>query len=268
MVTAATFEEREKKNRIIGWVSTVMFHAAVLALMLWMGLKPPDPPLEEQGIMVSLGEPDNGGPDLTPAAEQPDAQPQPQEQEPVEDPNVATQDVEDAPVVKKTEDKKPNEVKKPSENKPEVKEPERKVDNRALFKGNRTNGDPNSQGMGDGDNPGNEGAPDGSEDGAPGGTGSGNSGDGFSYNLNGRKVRRYPDVQDNSKATGKVVVTVTVDRNGRVLKAEPGARGTTATDTGLWEKARQAAMRTEFSSRSDGPNEQVGTMTFVFKYKP
>lgn len=260
----------DKKNKLTSGVITLLIHAGILVLMMWLGLKPPDPPWEEQGIMISLGEPDQGGPDQTPAAEQPETEPQPEEQIPVEEEeNIATQDIEDAPVVKKTEDKKPSEVKKPStEKKPEVKEPERKADSRAMFRGNRTNGDPNSQGTGDGDVPGNQGSPDGSENGSLDGRGQGTSGDGFGYSLSGRKIKRLPDVQDNSKATGKVVVTVTVDKNGRVVKAEPGARGTTTTDPGLWEKARQAALRTEFSTRADGATEQVGTMTFVFKYKP
>ncbi|MFN5885926.1 MAG: energy transducer TonB, partial [Bacteroidota bacterium] len=59
-----------------------------------------------------------------------------------------------------------------------------------------------------------------------------------------------------------------VDRNGRVIKATPGQKGTTTLSPVLLEKAKQGALETRFSTRSDGPEEQYGTITFIFRFKP
>jgi hypothetical protein len=64
------------------------------------------------------------------------------------------------------------------------------------------------------------------------------------------------------------VVRIVVNRNGEVIKAVPGQVGSTTTEPSLLQKSKEGAMRTKFSGRDDGPDEQYGTMTFVFKFKP
>jgi hypothetical protein len=85
--------------------------------------------------------------------------------------------------------------------------------------------------------------------------------------LKGRSLQRRPDVSDNTRETGKVVVSIIVDRTGKVIKAIPGQKGTTTLNPALLEKAKQGAMDTRFSAKPDGPEEQYGTITFVFRYK-
>ena len=94
----------------------------------------------------------------------------------------------------------------------------------------------------------------------------GNSG--ISYSLSGRSVvgelkkPSYP-----GQETGKVVVEITVDKNGRVIAAVPGKRGSTTMDTRLLEAAKKAAMATRFNKVSD-PNAaitQKGTITYDFR---
>jgi periplasmic protein TonB len=85
--------------------------------------------------------------------------------------------------------------------------------------------------------------------------------------LRGRSLSRRPDITDNSRETGKVVVAIVVDRTGKVIKATPGQKGTTTLSPVLLEKAKQGALDARFSPKPDGPEEQYGTMTFVFRFK-
>jgi hypothetical protein len=63
---------------------------------------------------------------------------------------------------------------------------------------------------------------------------------------------------------GLVVVKVTVDKNGKVTKAEPGARGTTIMDERFWNEAKQAALKARFDVSQSAPAYQVGTISYRF----
>ena len=67
-----------------------------------------------------------------------------------------------------------------------------------------------------------------------------------------------------SQEEGIVMVTIIVDRNGDVVRATPGTRGTTTSDKNLWSKAKKAAMTAKFSSNLYSPEEQRGSITFIF----
>jgi outer membrane biosynthesis protein TonB len=261
MNTLSTQQQNaEKTHKVTSMVITIVFHALLIGLLLTLFLRPPNPPLgqEETMMAISLGEPDQGGPDNTPAAEQPEvvaSNPENSNEE-----NILTSDAEEAPVVKTNPEKKNTTEKIQTNTKTEEAQP--KVNDKALFKGNRTNGDPNSQGMGDGDVPGNQGDPDGSENGDPHGIVGGEG------HLKGRVIKYKPNYDSKSKTTGTVYVTIYVDRNGNVTKAEPGARGTTTTDPELWQIARRVAMDTKYSPKPDAPALQVGTIPVTFNYKP
>jgi TonB family protein len=86
--------------------------------------------------------------------------------------------------------------------------------------------------------------------------------------LKGRGVVRRPNIEDKSKETGTVVVDIVVDKSGRVTKARPGAKRTTIFSATLLEKARQAALDTKFTPNPNAPDEQFGTITIVFKFRP
>jgi hypothetical protein len=271
-MSIAVQQQREKQSRLYAYIGTAIVHALIVLFLGWLGLMPPD-----EGL---------GGPSDIPVEEPaPPIPPQP-EPEKQEDP-VATQDIEDAPVVeeKKTEVKKKTEIVKPVEKKitQPVEQP-RKVDERSLFK--KKSNTSTSSGYGNGDAPGNEGRPDGDPNGTPGGNGQGGgtgngigngtgngigdgTGDGVGqFELHGRSLARRPKVEDNSRETGKVVVQIVVDRTGKVIKATPGYKGSTTLHPSLLEKARQGALEAKFSAKPDGPEEQYGTITFIFKFKP
>ncbi|MCR5243774.1 MAG: hypothetical protein K6C37_03430 [Bacteroidales bacterium] len=86
--------------------------------------------------------------------------------------------------------------------------------------------------------------------------------------LKGRKV--LGNIQKpayNVQESGIVVVAISVDQYGNVIKAVPGADGTTVTDKNLWNAARKAAMATHFNQNLDAPQQQQGTITYIFNLK-
>jgi TonB family protein len=97
------------------------------------------------------------------------------------------------------------------------------------------------------------------------GTGIGTgTGSGISVDLGGRGSLSLPKPAYTSQKSGKVVVEITVDEEGNVIKAKAGGRGTTVQDASLYEQAERAAKRAKFESNSGGPGKQIGTITYTF----
>ena len=83
--------------------------------------------------------------------------------------------------------------------------------------------------------------------------------------LSGRNlVGTLPRPTYNAQLEGTVVVQVKVDQYGNVTEAIPGVEGTTVTDSGLWNVARNAAMKVHFNAKADAPVVQTGTITYTF----
>jgi len=123
----------------------------------------------------------------------------------------------------------------------------------------RPDGKPNSHG--DGGTGGGSGG--GNGPGTGPGSGPGNGGYGFS--LSGRSVMTPPPLSKDTKEEGKVVVEITVDKNGKVIKADPNGRGTNTNSAILKAKARQAALATVFNVSGEF-EEQKGTITITFSF--
>jgi protein TonB len=265
----------EEKNRYRGMAGTAIFHAVLLVLFLLFGFRTPLPLPAEQGIAINFGTSDEGMGDLQPeraadlnqqndqaasAASQPSSSS-------TERPAV-TQDIEDAPAVrpvtKPNDTRKPTEaVKKPVET-PVVEEPKPRVDPRALYPGGGSGASGGSQGQTG--KPGDQGSPDGSRDtDRQGEGGRGGLSGSPDFSLAGRQITQRPTIADRSQNEGKIVVWIWVDRVGRVLRSQAGAPGTTLQTEALWRKCEQAALNARFSPNDDVPEEQRGTMTFIFK---
>lgn len=103
----------------------------------------------------------------------------------------------------------------------------------------------------------------GSGNGSGGGSGSG-SGGGIGYSLGNRKAISKPVPKYICNEEGKVVVEVSVDRNGRTINAVAGVKGTTNTASCLLEQAKIAAMNTRWDASSNAPEKQVGKITYNF----
>lgn len=274
----------DNQHKIWGATATIVFHGLIFTLLMFFMLYPPNPPLEEAGMTMSLGEENMGGPSDFPVEN-----PQPNERyteisEQAEETPTLTQDIEDEIAIntkqtnkekrKKTENTVPdnNNQKTEEDDKTKIELPA-KVDMRAMFTRSNVSGVGGDGGRGDGEIPGNEGRPDGDPNGSPDGRGSGTHGsgtgkDGISFELAGRTIKKLPQIDDYSSETGKVVVSIVVNKNGEVIKAVPGQHGSTNISLVLLEKARQGALQTRFSPRDDGPEEQYGSMTFIFRLKP
>lgn len=120
--------------------------------------------------------------------------------------------------------------------------------------------DANSNGAGSGTKPGNNGSPDGS-------AGGGKGGHGNVWSLAGRNIVGTvpkPSYADNEE--GYVIVNITVDRDGNVVAAELG-KVFGITSPSLRQAALNAAKKAKFTSKSDAPMKQHGTIRFDFKLR-
>jgi outer membrane biosynthesis protein TonB len=92
----------------------------------------------------------------------------------------------------------------------------------------------------------------------------GGSGGGSGYSLGNRKALSKPAPKYTCNEAGKVVVEVTVDRNGNTSNATAGIKGTTNTAKCLLDQAKIAAMNTKWEASSDAPEKQVGKIVYNF----
>jgi outer membrane biosynthesis protein TonB len=114
-------------------------------------------------------------------------------------------------------------------------------DDQAGDKGN-LNGDPNASGY----------------------YGNGGGGSGGNYRLGNRKAVSKPKPTYDCNEQGRVVVNISVDKNGRVISAEAGIKGTTNSAPCLLTRAKEAALKTKFNADNKAPSKQVGSIIYNF----
>ena len=234
--------------------------AIILMLLLFgifnFGMQYLDPP-EEYGLAINLGDSNvgNGEP-----VEKTKVTPTPQnvEEEVVEEKieeaveetvkeEVITEDSsKDVPVVEKQKEEKKEVVKEePKKEIPKEKpkpKPSKSTQDalNSLLNGNPSEGKP----KGEGDD--NQSGVKGNKDGDPNSSkyyGNKGSGDGGNYNLAGRKALSKPIEKPDCQEEGIVVVSIEVDKNGQVIRATPGVKGTTNTAPCLLKPAKAAALK-------------------------
>src|SRR5690606_2169559 len=89
--------------------------------------------------------------------------------------------------------------------------------------------------------------------------GSGGSGSGgVGYGLNGRGAPSRQIFKQDCNEYGMVVVEIEVDRNGNVIIAKPGIKGSTNTSPCLLEPARKIALSHKWQPDSKAPARQIG----------
>ncbi len=280
-------QNQSNNHNWVGLAGTLFIHGAIFLALYFFVLVPPNPPWADGGgPAMLLGQENMGGESTSPVQD-------PQQNEtytPLESqttPDELSQSTDDdVDVVAKVNDKKtePNKpvITPPTEKPKDIVELP-KTNPNSMFK-RRNNANNTAGGYGSGTEPGNEGRPEGTPDGVLGGTGNGGPGGGgdgpggdgdgpsgpasggFKYSLGGRRLAKKPVISTNSNDVGIVVVNITVDRQGNVIKAEPGARGTTTLNLDKLKVAKQAALDTKFTPKPDGPAEQFGTMTVSFTF--
>lgn len=87
---------------------------------------------------------------------------------------------------------------------------------------------------------------------------------GGSFVMAGRKMIKEPRVDNLTMEKGIVVVEITIDKYGNVVKAVPGIEGTTTTSNYLLTKAKQAAESVKFDTSPVMPQSQTGSITITF----
>ena len=153
---------------------------------------------------------------------------------------------------------KPKEVSKPTPKKPS-KNTLKAFDD--LLKGDTSDGKP----TGDGDAI--QQGVKGSENGDPASTkyyGNTNKSGDPNYNLAGRAALTKPKEQPNCEEEGRVVVSIEVNKKGKVVRAVSGVKGTTNTADCLLKPAREAALNTNWNADPNAPNIQKGTIIYQF----
>ena len=247
------------KNRREAIIGTVLFHIGLLLCFIFMGLSYQIPPPPEEGITINFGYQDFGS-----GSEQPEQIVEDQEITPQEIVNnnpvvedISTQEIEETPTTKLKEQlEEPKEVIKIEEKKPEPV-----VNTKALYPGKKQNNS-NSQGISEGQ--GDQGSQN-SDPNSNAYTGGGIGTNGIAYQLGGRTIAEIKKPNYDSQQQGKVVVTIRVDRNGKVISATPGAKGSTTTNAYLYSKAKEAALKTTFEANTRAPEIQVGIIIYNFK---
>ncbi|MBC9797158.1 energy transducer TonB [Sinomicrobium weinanense] len=275
-------DTRHKKK---SFTLTTVLLALLAVLLFYLGLSYMDPP-PESGITVNFGMTEFGSGEIQPKEkvqsapqeekiqeEQPEETVTEQEPAEVEEPQeeVLTDDTEDAPVISPKEEKKPvvtEETPKPVEEKPkeEPKKPSKSTTDALsnILNGPKTEGTENA-GEGDDSQAGDKGNPEGdpyasSHYGSPG-SGSG----GVGYGLNGRSLLSKGKVQQDCNEEGRVVVKIEVDKNGNVIDAVPGVKGTTNNHPCLLDPAKKTALMFKWNPDSDAPSRQIGFVVINFK---
>lgn len=261
------------KGQRIAKISTAAYVLLCCLFLFTLKCEQPEE-LNNMGIVVNLGTMETGMiEDNTPTAENTEIVEEVVSEEVVEESastneiEAVTQDVEPTPVTA-TENPSSNNTSNTNteeSTEPEVEvTPEPVVDENALFNGN------NNANQGTGNTPGDQGNPDGSLEsdiyGDIAGSGFGGSGDGAS--LKGRGLVSKPNFSNPTNEFGKVVIKITVNKSGKVVKAELVSLYSTNTNQALVSYAIQEAYKFKFNNVAgeDGARDnQVGKIIYNFK---
>ena len=257
---------------------TIVIFLLLALSLIFFGLQYMDPP-EQRGIAVNFGTHSQGAGNIQPEKpiestpkQSTTSTPETEVSEQEED--ILTQDIEEAPVIENKEKEKPKTEPQPIE---EVPEPEPEVEPEPEPEPDKSTSDaisnllnaPKSTGSdkgneGDDNTSGDKGDPSGDPNASSYyGQGKGLDGDG-NYNLGGRRALNKERFKQECNESGRVVVRIVVNRNGEVVSATPGYRGTTNNASCLLDPAQRAAMATKFNPDTKAPAQQVGTIIYNF----
>lgn len=289
-------ETQEKKKSL---AITISLFLVLFLVLFFFGLSYLDP-ATEQGIAINFGTSETGSgktqPTKTvktaPAPTTPNEIPTPKStptqsssSKAVVEEKIITQNTEEAPVVKSSEKPKKSTktseketfdkkiVKQATQTKEVIKtkkivekKPDASTKNAldSFLNGSKQDGE-TTQGEGNDTSGGDKGKTNGDPNAkAYYGDGKGLDGDG-NYRLGGRKALNKERKIPNCNETGIVVVKIVVNRDGKVIQAFPGIKGTTNTAPCLIQPAKIAALATKFNNDSNAPSKQTGSIVYEFK---
>ena len=264
--------KHQRKSAIITSILLVLF----VFLIFNFGMTYLDPP-EEYGLAINFGDAEVGKGE---PVEETKKEPTPKvvEKEEVMEVKEKPKDIikediltddtkKEAPVVEKTKEVEKKPVEK-VEKKEVVKEKAKPKPSKettdalnSLLNGSTNNGSKN--GEGDDAKDGVKGSKNGDKN-SKNYYGNTNAGSGGNYNLAGRTALQKPKKQPDCQEEGIVVVRITVDKNGKVVQAVPGVKGSTNTVPCLLKPAKEAALQTIWNADKKAPTTQVGTIIYKF----
>lgn len=264
---------------------TALISVIILLLLFVVGAPYMDPP-EEYGISVNFGTTDFGSgtvQPLKPIKSEPldinrPTEPEVSKVEPTKaaeaKEEVLTADNSEEIAIQKQKEaeakakaiadaKAKAEAERIAKEKRELEEKKKKLD--ALIGGVSKSEGTATGGEGDDNKAGDKGQLDGDPY-APSYFGSGGSGSGgVGYGLNGRGSASYQTLKQDCNESGMVIVKIIVNRNGNVIEAEPGVRGTTNTAACLLEPAKKIALSHKWRPDPNAPTKQIGFVKVNFK---
>ncbi|GFD96217.1 hypothetical protein KUL156_56520 [Alteromonas sp. KUL156] len=262
--------QHKRKSAIITAIILILF---VIGIFNY-GMKYLDPPIE-YGLAINFGTSEVGSGE---PVEKTKAQATSQQEEVVEEQveetpeetikeEIITNDTaEEVPVVEKkvekkeavketSKEEKPKEKKKPKPSKETTDALNSLLNGTSKDGANSDEGDDKKSGV------------KGNENGDPNSDkyyGNSGSGSGGNYNLAGRKALSKPIQKPDCQEEGTVVVSIEVDRNGKVTKATPGAKGTTNSASCLYDAAKKAALKTKWNPDNNAKIKEKGTIIYKF----
>ena len=249
----------ERKNKRNGIIGTLMIHILLLIAFLFMGLTYKIPPDPKGGILMDFSGEDKDLKDI-----QLSTTTEIQEQQEVDNKQTTNQETEE--LITQSEEKTIHVSDSEPESEPESEE---KISNELLdalenFKENTDKEGENTD----------------KETGENNSTLSEDSGEGVSsegnYRLGDRDVVNTPTpyyniekARENGSETGTVVVSISVDRHGKVIRHETyiclDCPETTTRNPKLEEWALKAAKKTTFEQRVNAPISQKGKIFYSFE---
>lgn len=269
----SAMDGQDQKSKSKGWIVSLSTHIVVMAVLClpFLIIRTPEP--EPEGLLVNLGLLNQGQGDETPKGETKELNTEPVQQEP-------EREVAKTPVKSTAKQVSQKSITSTEESSVKVREAEAKANAQAesnrkaaaaaaqqaeYNKTKKSYGDLlGGSGKGNTGKPGSQGDPNGdpNSDILEGiSKGSGRVGGG----LGNRGVLHEPQISDGSQKTGRVVISVCVDKAGKVIKAEYTQKGSTTTDSELKAIARKAALQFKFTLSEI--EEQCGTITVDFKVR-
>lgn len=232
----------ENRRKLISAIITLFVSLIGTGILFVVALPYPDPPPPELGVEMNAEELSDIGNDFDNASEGgEDVSNNVASNDSKE--NIVNQDTEEAPISSKR-----NETVTPKKENEKPAEPA--INQNALFsKGKVKKGNGGSQGI---------------SEGSGSGAGGNGEGKGVSFNLGGRGAKELVPPSASNNTPGKIVVEIFVDKEGNVVRAKAGVKGTTISNSNLYRKCEQAARKCKFAADPNAPEEQRGTITYRF----
>jgi len=281
-------EQKEKRNRRIGILTSVGMHVLLLLLFMFiLAWREPDPPLPEYGIEINFGMAEQGSGDvqqevpITEEAIEEEALPEESDAEQQEVAEEVTEDpVEETPVTEEVientrespeviqprqEEERPVREEKPVEEKKQPAVDEKKQDQKetgAKEQGQQETPSRKSEGddkdvQGDKGEPEGELNPDAVYKGKPGG---GNNGP--ALNIIGWTWDAVPNKKDASNENGTVTFEFTIDEDGYVIQVRTLQRSVSPSVAKFYEEQLRNTTFSRTGTGAPRPGNTKGTVSF------